>query len=1062
MNRSFFYLVTLSLPVATAAILLLAQKPLPKSPVHPPHRTIENYYWPITDNYPHHRAIENGYPLRYPGAGSQSHINAPWIRPGSPRVDFPGVPSNPYSNPAASPFYPFPPGYGLAAHNPSPSAFPKLLGVREEWVQVYEGVEIPGSSRAIGLAVDGQDHIYVSGYSPNLPNGMDFYTIGYDAAGNELWAAYFDGEGHGDDIAGSIAVDGFGNIYVGGESAGVAGGADLAVVKYNPAGQQQWVYRYGGSPQGDALFGGMAADSSGNIYFTGLTAGSSYATLKLNAAGSEEWITEYAVSGYPLPPQGIAIDVAGNVYLVGEIRESLSIAASEFLLLKYSPEGVLQWEARYKRTDVSFNSPTAMAVNDSGEVYLTGVNNAGYDDAFLTVKYERDGNLQWVETYDSVGNDVPYGLVLDTLGNIYVSGVSGNIYGRYDCLTLKYNSAGQQLWEARYTGEAGISAPSGLSLSDGTGTIYVAGSMKTENAGIDWFILKYNSAGILQWSGQYDGPGHSDDFPAALAIDSQRRLIITGESSDMDDGYQYTTAQYHPGGVRQWESHWRGKNIQRGEAIDLALDYQGNIYALGTDNRNVLIVKYNPEGSLQWADTLFKGTPVAMEADAQGNTCTIAYHNNDIATIKYNSAGVRQWIAHYDGPPLAYGASYDVPVALALDRQGNAYVLGGSSNEYGWGDFVTLKYTPNGQLEWLARYEGGEQFSDIPRGLAVDFHGNVYVTGDRQRPQGAGYMDDLAVIKYNSRGEQIWMAHFDQGNDEHALSIGVDGWGNVYVNGKYGHFDAGSYSETLVTIKYAPSGEQRWVARYHEPGHIFGWTSQMKIDALGNPCISGFIWNTVNLNQDYFIIKYDTDGREQWIARYDAAGSWDRVADLALDREGNIYVVGEAHYAGSGFDLTAIKYNRNGETSWIYRHAGSGNTWDAGKALEVDASGNVYLAGYTASPSFWWSYFKILKLSQTGVDSLGALQIGSYELEQNFPNPFNNQTLVWYRLPAPSRVAFRIYNSLGEKISEEDLGRQEAGRYPFYFRSDNLASGIYFYQMKVNDAIKTRKMVVVR
>lgn len=958
-----------------------------------------------------------------------------------------------------SPFAPhMPESYPL----PSPSKISSpnnTTGVEGAWVRSYESNGVPGNDIAVDVAIDAEDNIYVTGYTPNLPNGSDFYTIKYNPSGAEMWARYFDGEAHGDDIAVGVETDSSGNIYVGGYSAGNGTGSDFVVVKYNPAGQEEWIYRYDGSYQDNDQLTDMISDNAGNIHIAG-NIPNGWATVKLNTDGSRLWDAQYSSGQYPK----LALDKTGNVYTTCR-------SSNEFTTLKYNSEGVLQWEERYSRTANSYNEPAKIVVNDSGEVYVTGVSEIRpeYNRDITTVKYDRNGNQLWAVHYDSLNYDIASDLGFDLQGNVIVTGTSKNEANIDESITIKYNADGERIWAVRYGGDInrGVSATS--SLVDSPGNIFVTGSIE-DTGGRNWITLKYQPDGSLEWTSEYDPPGFYYDYPVALTMDSHNYLIITGYglSSGTDNHYDYTTVKYNSDGAQQWESRFSGRNTTYGNAVDLALDGEGNIYVTGGHSDwGILTVKYDSKGGLQWASAFTEGSgsAFAIETDRYGNSYVLAWvhsdvpTNVDVLTIKYDSRGVQNWVARYDGPPTPYGDSYDEPVALSIDRWGNAYVLCRVYDEYGWTDFATLKYTADGKLEWVTRYGGGKDFSDIPRDLAVDDQGNVYVTGDRWGPQGSEYIDDFVVIKYNPRGEQQWLAHIEEGDYGQALAIGVDGWGNIFVNGKRGSSNA-LQTEVLITAKYNPSGEQQWIARYSEPQHIFGWNNKMKMDVFGNLCITGYIWDVEKNNQDYFTIQYDQNGAELWTARYDAAGSWDRADDLALDREGNVYVTGSTNQTGSGFDITTIKYNSAGQEKWIHRYAGNGNAWDQGNAIEVDETGNVYVAGY--SDGSGWSYFKTLKISQTGSDSLGKLQVEQYELEQNFPNPFNNQTLIWYQLPAAGQVTFRIYNIRGQKVAEEDLGVQPQGRNAFHFRAENLASGIYFYQIQASDFVEARKMILVQ
>ena len=212
--------------------------------------------------------------------------------------------------------------------------------------------------------------------------------------------------------------------------------------------------------------------------------------------------------------------------------------------------------------------------------------------------------------------------------------------------------------------------------------------------------------------------------------------------------------------------------------------------------------------------------------------------------------------------------------------------------------------SPSGgvQEEWVARYDGPRNGSDEANAIAIDSAGNVYVTGESV----GGYYD-YTTVKYDSFGQEQWVARYNgpQNSVDEAHAIAIDSAGNVYVTGE--SVGLGT-DDDYATVKYDSSGQEQWVARYNGPGNGSDEANAIALDSAGNVYVTGKSVGAGN-DDDYATVKYDSSGQEQWVARYNGPGNGVDLANaIALDSAGNVYVTGGSEGLGIGFDYATIKY----------------------------------------------------------------------------------------------------------------------------------------------------------
>ncbi len=318
-----------------------------------------------------------------------------------------------------------------------------------------------GPERPRAFTIDAQGNIAVTAqgfgviaFDPLSGNPYFVYDI-YTAklAGNDgtvLWEQRHAGPGREDDNPYAIAIDGNGNVIVGGESNSESGRfttGDFYVVKYAAGdGRLVWEKRY-----------------------------------SLNSGSFDRVFA-------------IAIDASGNVIATGKSDSDLYTA-------KYAAaDGRLLWERRL--TGLNSREGAAVALDASGHPVITGQSYEGNVSVCYTVKYDSsDGRTLWERTHN--GGEAAQGLavVLDGAGDVHVAGNQTPVGRRSDLYLGKYRgSDGAVIWESSYDGPTRsddlLGSAGALALGP-NGSVVLAGHYAKSPNDFDWLTLKFTSSGAL-------------------------------------------------------------------------------------------------------------------------------------------------------------------------------------------------------------------------------------------------------------------------------------------------------------------------------------------------------------------------------------------------------------------------------------------------------------------------------------------------------------------------------------------------------------------------------------
>ena len=411
-------------------------------------------------------------------------------------------------------------------------------------------------------------------------------------------------------------------------------------------------------------------------------------------------------------------------------------------------------------TDIAY----AIAVDTIGSTYITGGTASanfpgetalkGTEDVFVT-KINPSGTAKMYTTFlGGGGPDEGHGIAVDVQGNAYITGSAGSLDfplknaiqakqgGSGDAFVAKLNASGSALVYSTFLGGIGIDSGSGIAV-DAAGNAYVVGTtfsadfptvnafQAAKGAQQDAFIAKINPGGTAWVYATYLG-GNNVDEGNAIAVDAAGSAYITGytastnfplqspfRSSNANSVDAFVTKMNPAGSALVYSTYLGGAGTDFGAAI--AVDSSGNAYVTGAVA----------------SDDFPLVNPIQTKLSSHAV--------DDVFVTKFNPSGSALVYSTYLG-----GGSEDEPYALAIDKDGNAYITGRTnssdfpltnaiqSTRFAFDMFVT-EINAAGSAKLFSTFIGGTG-SESGRGIAVDQLGNIHIAGE-------GTSTDFPVVK---------------------------------------------------------------------------------------------------------------------------------------------------------------------------------------------------------------------------------------------------------------------------------------------------------------------------
>lgn len=367
-------------------------------------------------------------------------------------------------------------------------------------------------------------------------------------------------------------------------------------------------------------------------------------------------------------------------------------------------------------------------------------------------------SIEWEKNYGGSGEEYAGCLKKTTDGGYIMVGSStssdfdiGGNNGSDDYWIIKLDNEGTMIWEKNFGGSEWDVASSVQQTSDGgfvvAGTASSSdGDVSANNGGGDYWIIKLDNAGALQWEKNYGGSGH--DRARSIQQTSDGGYILAGLtwSSDGDVGGNFGSADYwvvklDNSGDLQWEKNLGGSSRDEGNSIVEA-----------SDGGYVVV-----------------GKSLSSDGDISGNNGMYDYW-----VVKLDNSGVIQWEKNYGGSnddnASAVQNTSDGGFVVVGDSWSTDGDIGGNNGIY---DYWVVKLDNSGNLQWEKNL-GGNEFDKATSVIQTSDDGYV-VSGYSESSDGDvggnNGMSDYWIVKLNNTGNLIWEKNFGGSDRDRSISV---------------------------------------------------------------------------------------------------------------------------------------------------------------------------------------------------------------------------------------------------------------------------------------------------
>lgn len=517
-------------------------------------------------------------------------------------------------------------------------------------------------------------------------------------------------------------------------------------------------------------------------------------------------------------------------------------------------------------------------------------------------------------------------------------------------------------------------------------------------------------------------------------------------------------------------------------------DREGNMYVSGcfknwisiedsivysVDRQDHFVLKLNPEGHVDWVRTWQIKNPddrsylqvsnhkelvIACTYEKKlvaGDTVIYSSGRKDVIVAKLDSKGNELWMQ-------SLGGDFDeIAGPVAIDTSGNIYLSVTFNHSlilqdtvydsHGEQDLLLVKMDPSGEIVWTKHW--GSNQPDEMSGICLDSFGYLFILGsfrgrmvmDQDTVTSLDRQSDIFLAKFNQAGDCLWWENLSGNSEDLGHAIQTNYLNNICI--------IGSFRDDLATNQEVIASRgitDVFLVKFIDPCNIHTFdlpgiqvlceNSNDTLDAGG-----GFLeydWNLGNGDNRYLEISkpgyYFIEVTDQFgcIKR-------DSIQVLMDSIRIDFLVINEYLPDGQNGSIHTSVYGISDHFSYLW------DTGDTTPDLMNLVQGSYSLV---VSDRFGCSAFVEIPV---GLDvSSGILSLS------NFPNPFSETTNIYYSIPEDMWVEISLFDINGKKLLTLVNVKEKSGNHQIEWNRNDLASGVYYLQIRVKDGILSRKIVI--